>query len=65
MTTPQERDEVLWQAIETGHLGDSSAIDREVARGFAVYRKLDSLFALLRDPAPSAGADDALESASA
>ena len=51
MSSPQERDELLWQAIESGQLDDSLAIDAELTSDFAAYRRLESLFAGLRAPA--------------
>jgi serine/threonine protein kinase len=65
MSTPQERDEVLWEAIEAGHLADAQASDDNVAKGYEAYCKLDSLFALLRNPVPAVGADDELDGISA
>jgi DNA-directed RNA polymerase subunit RPC12/RpoP len=53
MTKPQDRDESLWEAIQTGHLRDQDDSDSELAKDFAAYRRLDSLFDLLRDPALS------------
>lgn len=48
MSPPKERDEILWEAIESGRLDDSLAIDADVNSDFEAYRRLESLFAVLR-----------------
>jgi len=49
MKTRKERDELLWEAIESGTLDDSLTADTEVAADFAAHQKLESLFAMLRE----------------
>jgi serine/threonine protein kinase len=48
MSSIQERDEMLWQAIESGCLDESRVIDAELTSDFAAYRRLESLFTALR-----------------
>ncbi len=50
MTAPDQRDELLWQAIESGTLDESLAADTDIAKAFAAHRKLESLFGILRRP---------------
>ena len=51
MATPDQRDEALWAAIDSGTLEGPFADDTEVAATFAAYQKLESLFELIRQPA--------------
>ncbi|HUT13598.1 MAG TPA: protein kinase [Thermoguttaceae bacterium] len=50
MMTPDQRDEILWAAIESGTLDGPAAADTEIAKTFAACQKLESLFELLRQP---------------
>src|SRR3990167_1920097 len=50
MTAPDERDELLWQAIESGTLDESLTADTDIAKAFVAHQKLESLFGLLRRP---------------
>jgi len=57
MAAPDQRDELLWAAIESGRLADDLAADTEIAARFAAHQKLETLFELLRQPADVIAAD--------
>jgi len=61
MTTPDQHDEMLWAAIESGKLDGPLAEDPELAKEFAAHQKLESLFELLRRPADAILAGDQLD----
>jgi len=54
MVTSEERDEMLWTAIETGKLDETLASDRDLAQQFAAYQKLERFFEMLREPVEEA-----------
>lgn len=51
MATSQQREDTLWAAIESGRLDGPAAADSKIAGRFAAYQELESLFALVRQPA--------------
>ena len=61
MKPPDPRDEALLAAIESGKLDGPLADDPEVVEVFAAYRKLQALFAKLRqaEPLPRDAENDA------
>lgn len=58
MNKQEEQDELLWSAIESGTLENTKSVDTEIAKRFAAHQKLESLFAVLRQPTTL---DDSLE----
>jgi serine/threonine protein kinase len=50
MATPDKLDRELLAAIQAGQLDKQQAADHDLAQAFAAHQKLESLFALLRQP---------------
>jgi len=50
MTTWSDKDEALWNAMESGQLDPSLAGDVQLAKAFRAHQELESLFELLRRP---------------
>ena len=51
MSAWSDKDELLWNAMESGHLDSSLDGDEDLVKAFHAHQELESLFKLLRQPA--------------